>query len=98
MNYSDILKTSISALKTFPTVAKLIKVRENRNQHMYGVSARIKNSKRKGNEVLLAIRVELDFRDDKNYPNQKEDLVVDLSWSSQSNFKLVGVLEVPHLL
>lgn len=97
MNYSDILKTSINALKTFPTVAKLIRAREDRNQHMYGVSARIKNSQRKGNEVFMAIRVELDFRDDKNFPNQKEDLIVDLSWSSKTNFTLIGVLEVPNL-
>ena len=97
MNYSDILKTSINALKTFPTIANLIQVRESRNQHMYGISARIKNSRRKGNEVLMAIRVELDFRDDKNFPNQKEDLIIDLNWSSKSNFSLVGVLEVPNL-
>ncbi|NJO87836.1 MAG: hypothetical protein HC831_01920 [Chloroflexia bacterium] len=97
MNYSDILKTSINTLKTFPTVAKLISARESRNQHMYGVSARIKNSRRKGNEVLMAIRIELDFRDDKNFPNQKEDLIIDLSWSSETNFSLVGVLEVPNL-
>jgi hypothetical protein len=97
MNYSDILKTSINALKTFPTVARLIRVREDRNQHMYGISARIKNTRRTGNELRIIIRIELDFRDDKNYPNQKEDLIVDVSWSNKTNFKLEGVIEVPNL-